>query len=51
MRLISEPLARLANKEEFCTDRFWVGQFKAQALMDKALLDKASLPVSRLMLI
>jgi len=30
MRALSEPIARLANKQEECTGRFWEGRFKAQ---------------------
>jgi hypothetical protein len=36
MRALSEPIARLANKQDGCTGRFWEGRFKAQRITDEA---------------
>ncbi len=36
MRALSEPIARLANKQDECTGRFWEGRFKAQRISDEA---------------
>ena len=38
MRFLSERIAKLANKDDECTGRFWEGRFKAQPLLDEAAL-------------
>jgi REP element-mobilizing transposase RayT len=38
MRALSEPIARLANKQEQCTGAFWEGRFRAQRIIDEAAL-------------
>jgi REP element-mobilizing transposase RayT len=36
MRSLAEPIARMANKQDECTGRFWEGRFKAQRIVDEA---------------
>ena len=45
MRALAEPIARMANKEDECTGRFWEGRFKAQRIVDEAGLLACSMYV------
>jgi REP element-mobilizing transposase RayT len=36
MRALSEPIARMANRQDECTGSFWEGRFKAQRIADEA---------------
>lgn len=45
MRSLAEPIARMANKQDECTGRFWEGRFKAQRLSDEAALLACSMYV------
>jgi REP element-mobilizing transposase RayT len=45
MRALCEPIARLANKQDECTGRFWEGRFKAQRIADEAGLLACSMYV------
>lgn len=45
MRALAEPIARMANKQDKCTGRFWEGRFKAQRIVDEAGLLACSMYV------
>jgi REP element-mobilizing transposase RayT len=36
MRALAEPIARLANRQDECSGRFWEGRFKVQRIVDEA---------------
>ena len=36
MKALSEPIARLANRQDECTGAFWQGRFRAQRIIDEA---------------
>ncbi|WP_436714864.1 hypothetical protein U8335_18680 [Roseiconus lacunae] len=45
MRALAEPIARIANRQDECTGRFWEGRFKAQRIVDEAGLLACSMYV------
>ncbi len=45
MRALSEPIARMANRQDECTGRFWEGRFKALRIVDEAGLLACSMYV------
>ena len=45
MRALCEPIARLANREDGATGRFWEGPFKCQAVLDEAAVLASSIYV------
>ncbi|MBR9910904.1 MAG: hypothetical protein GYB33_11215 [Gammaproteobacteria bacterium] len=38
MKLLNEPIARMANAEDNCTGHFWESRFKSQALLTEEAL-------------
>lgn len=38
MRALSEPIARMANRQDECTGAFWEGRFKSQRIIDESAL-------------
>jgi REP element-mobilizing transposase RayT len=45
MRALCEPIARMANKQDEVTGRFWEGRFRAQKIVDEAGLLACSMYV------
>jgi len=45
MRALAEPIARMANRQDQCTGRFWEGRFKCQRIVDEAGLLACSMYV------
>lgn len=45
MRSLSEPIARMANRQDDCTGRFWEGRFKMIRIVDEAGLLACSMYV------